>query len=233
MSLFKSEHTTQVQQIFILLLCTFVAVLLLTNIIVTKHFNLGPFVLTAGAITYPFTFSLLDIISEVYGPRRAKIAVWMGLIGSLLMTVALQFIMQLPSYAQEVVMHNTAFRALFGFTPGIVLGSMIAYLTAQFIDIYLFAWARSLTNNRHLWFRNNLSTLVSQFVDTLLFGLVAWILWPFFMWDSAVAPISWAAWWQITINEYAFKVVFTILNTPLVYGGVYAIRYWENSLKRG
>lgn len=187
---------------------------------------MGKFVLTAGAITYPFTFSLLDIISEIYGPQKAKLAVWMGLIGSLLMTIVLQLVMRLPSHAQASVDHVT-FQALFGFTPGIVLGSMVAYLTAQFIDIYLFAWARRLTKNRHLWFRNNISTLVSQFFDTMLFGLVAWIVWPFFVPDKAVAPLSWTDWHQITLNEYAFKVVFTILNTPLVYGGVYAIKYWQ------
>lgn len=142
------------------------------------------------------------------------------------MTVVLQLIMRLPSPAQTVVAPTT-FQALFGFTPGIVLGSMVAYLTAQFIDIYLFAWARKLTKNKHLWFRNNISTLVSQFFDTMLFGLVAWVAWPFFISDEVVAPLSWSAWYYITLNEYAFKVIFTILNTPLVYGGVYIVKYWE------
>lgn len=223
---FKKPCSHQVSSTYLGLLSIFVAVLLLTNVIVTKHFTLGPFVLTAGAITYPFTFSLLDIIAEIYGPKRARLAVWMGLVGSLLMTMVLQLIIHQPSFEHDFV-NDTAFRAIFGFTPGIVIGSMVAYLTAQFIDIHLFMWARNLTNSKHLWFRNNLSTLVSQFVDTLLFGLVAWILWPFFTWDSAVVPISWAAWWQITINEYAFKVVFTILNTPLVYGGVYIIKSYH------
>lgn len=224
MSFLKETHAAKAERIFLLLLCTFVAVLLLTNVIVTKHFRLGKFVLTAGAITYPFTFSLLDIISELYGPQKAKLAVWMGLTGSLFMTAVLQLVMRLPSYAQAPVDHVT-FQALFGFTPGIVLGSMIAYLTAQFIDIYLFDWARRLTQNKHLWFRNNISTLISQFVDTMLFGLVAWIVWPFFVPNEAVAPLPWSVWYQITINEYAFKVVFTVLNTPLVYAGVYSIKY--------
>lgn len=222
----KQTYSVKAERIFLLLLCIFVAVLLLTNIIVTKHFNLGGFVLTAGAITYPFTFSLLDIISELYGPKKAKLAVWMGLIGSLFMTAVLQLVMRLPSYAKAPVDHAT-FQLLFGFTPGIVLGSMVAYLTAQFIDIYLFDWARRLTKNKHLWFRNNISTLISQFIDTLLFGLVAWIVWPFFALNESVAPLPWSAWYQITINEYAFKVVFTILNTPLVYAGVYTIKYWQ------
>lgn len=220
----KATHSVKLERIFLLFVCTFVAVLLLTNVIVTKHFNLGPFVLTAGAITYPFTFSLLDIISEIYGPHKARIAVWMGLIGSLFMTVVLQLVMRLPPYVEAPVDHAT-FQLLFGFTPGIVLGSMTAYLAAQFIDIYLFDWARRFTNNKHLWFRNNISTLVSQFVDTMLFGLVAWVVWPFFVPNESVAPLPWAAWYWITINEYAFKVVFTILNTPLVYAGVYTARY--------
>lgn len=226
MARLKESHPAQLAQTFVLLLCTFVAVLLLTNVIVTKYFRIGRFVLTAGAITYPFTFSLLDIISELYGPQKAKLTVWMGLAASLFMTVILQLVMSLPSYSPAPVEH-TAFQLLFGFTPGIVLGSMIAYLTAQFIDIYLFHWLRQLTKNNHLWLRNNISTLVSQFFDTLLFGLVAWIVWPFFASNEALAPLPWSSWYQITRNEYTFKVVFTILNTPLVYAGVYTLKYWR------
>jgi len=66
----QESRSPKAERVFLLLLCTFVAVLLLTNIIVTKHFSIGAFVLTAGAITYPFTFSLLDIISEIYALEK-------------------------------------------------------------------------------------------------------------------------------------------------------------------
>ena len=205
---------------------TFVAVLLLTNVITAKYFRLGgQCTLTAGALTYPLTFSLIDIISELYGPKKAQLAVWMGLVGSILMTVVVQIASCIPAYAQSPVDQAT-FQLVFGFTPGIVIGSMVAYLTAQFTDIYLFDWGRKRTQGRYLWLRNNGSTLISQLMDTLLFGLIAWMVWPLLAWHEAVAPLPWSTWYPIMANEYAFKVVFTVLNTPLVYLGVYAIRSW-------
>lgn len=222
----RAKCPSKATQGFVLLASIFIAVLLLTNVITVKYFSLGgQFTLTAGAITYPFTFSLVDIISEHYGPKKAQLAVWMGLVGSLLMTVVLQFASQLPACAQSPV-DQTTFQLIFGFTPGIVLGSMVAYLAAQFTDIYLFDWTRKRTQNKHLWLRNNVSTLISQLIDTLLFGLIAWEVGPFFVWDDAVAPLPWSAWYQIMINEYVFKVIFTILNTPLVYWGVYSTKHW-------
>ena len=221
---FPNRHPSTAESAFVLLISTFVAVLLLTNIITAKYFRLGSkFILTAGAITYPFTFSLIDIISELYGPAKARLTVWMGLLGSILMTATLQIASQIPTHALSLVDQAT-FQLVFGFTPGIVIGSMVAYLTAQLLDIYLFDRVRRLTQGRYLWLRNNSSTLISQLIDTLLFGLVAWVLWPLLGWNKAASPLPWSIWWQIVANEYAFKVVFTLLNTPLVYLGVYAVR---------
>ncbi len=203
----------------------FVAVLLLTNVITVKYFRLGRWVLTAGALTYPFTFTVLDIISELYGPRRARWVVWAGFVASLFMTAVVYVVGRMPVHPQSP-MSQEAFQCLFGFTPGIVIGSMVAYLAAQLLDVALFAWMHRLTRGKHLWLRNGASTLISQWLDTLLFGLIAWVLWPQLGLASGIAPLPWAAWTQVVLNEYGFKVIFTVLNTPLVYAGVHAIRRW-------
>lgn len=201
----------------------FSAMLLLTNVITVKYFEWGGVVLTAGALTYPFTFSILDIVSEVYGRARAQAVVWIGFVVSILSMLLLHVASCLPTYQGSPV-SQAVFEQVFGFTPGIVIGSMVAYLAAQLTDVALFAWIAQVTGGRHLWLRNNVSTLVSQLIDTVLFGWVAWVIWPWLSQTPGVAPLPWAVWCQIVMNEYAFKVLFTVLNTPLVYGGVYVLR---------
>jgi uncharacterized integral membrane protein (TIGR00697 family) len=222
---FYDKNLTPATRAYVLLGSIFLGVLLVTNVITAKYINIAHVTLTAGAITYPFTFTLLDVIVEVYGSKRAKLAVWMGLIASLLMSLIVQIASMVPIYSQSTVSQQ-AFQLVFGFTPGILLASMSAYLIAQSVDIYLFAWARNLTKLKHLWFRNVLSTLLSQLIDTVIFGWVAWILWPLITANKAITPLPWYTWYQLTSNEYLFKVAFTLFNIPLVYLGVYAIRRW-------
>jgi hypothetical protein len=222
---FSNKNLSVSARTYVLLVSIFLGILLVTNAITTKYIKIAHFTLTAGAITYPFTFTLLDIIAEVYGSKRAKLAVWMGLIASLLMTLIVKLAILTPVYSQSIVSQQ-AFQLLFGFTPGILFGSMAAYLIAQLVDIYLFGWIRRLTHGRHLWFRNVASTLISQLLDTLIFGWVAWILWPSLTTNKAITPLSWDTWYQLTLNEYLFKVAFTLCSIPLVYLGVHAIRRW-------
>jgi queuosine precursor transporter len=222
---FSNKDLSAATRIYILLVSIFLGVLLVTNAITAKYIRIAQVTLTAGAITYPFTFTLLDIIAEVYGSKRAKWAVWMGLIASLLMTLVVQLAILAPAYSQSTVSQQ-AFQLLFGFTPGILFGSMVAYLIAQLADIYLFGWARRLTQGKYLWFRNVASTLISQLLDTLIFGCIAWILWPLLTENKAITPLPWDTWYQLTFNEYLFKVTFTLCSVPLVYLGVNVIGRW-------
>jgi uncharacterized integral membrane protein (TIGR00697 family) len=220
---FRMQQPSQAEKAYILLASLFIGVLLLTNIITSKYITVFRLTFTAGAITYPFTFSLLDIITEIHGKNRAKMVIWMGFFASLFMTLITYIANIIPVYEHSPV-PQSSFRAVFGFTPGIVLGSMVAYLISQFMDVYLLELIRRLTNGRHLWIRNNLSTLVGQLVDTAIFAVVAWILWPRIGSSQMLEPISWDTWYQITLNEYSFKVLFSFFNIPFVYLGIYLVR---------
>ncbi len=222
----KSKKEAGGTQSFALLVGLFVAALLLTNVVTVKYFSAGGgLILTAGALIYPFTFSLIDIITELYGPQKAARTVWVGLVTSIFMMVVVQIASWVPASAHSPVDQAT-FKLVFGFTPGIVIGSMAAYLVAQFTDIYLFDLIRRLTGSNHLWLRNSISTLTSQLIDTLLFGLIVWILWPWLGWESSIAPLPWPTWRQMMVSEYLFKVAFTLVNMPLVYLGVYSMKRW-------
>lgn len=222
---FREQSPTRAERAYVLLVSTFLAILLITNLITTKYFVIGTIPLTTGALTYPFTFLLSDIISELYGKRRAKLVVWLGLMVSIFMAVIIQIANVVPIYEGSPVEQHT-FQLVFSLTPGVVLGSMVAYLVAQFTDIYLFNFCRRLTKDKHLWLRNNVSTLISQLLDTLVFGVIAWTVWSLLDPSNVSKPVAWSTWYKIIIAEYIFKVLFTLLNTPLVYLGVYATKRW-------
>jgi len=228
---FREQKVTAAERVYVLLLSLFISLLLLTNVITSKYIQLGPFTFTAGSWTYPFTFLLIDLITEVYGKRRAKLAIWLGLLSSILMTGIIYAANSVPIYAHSLV-SQSAFAVVFGFTPGIVVGSMVAYVIAQQVDVYLFDWLRRLTSGKYLWLRNNVATLIGQLFDTAIFAAIAWVLYPLVDTQQVIEPITWGTWYQITRNEYILKVVFTFINIPLVYGGVYWVKHYIKEARK-
>jgi queuosine precursor transporter len=162
-------------------------------------------------------------MTELYGKRRAKLAIWLGLLSSILMAGIIYAANSVPIYTYSLVSQG-AFAVVFGFTPGIVLGSMVAYVIAQLVDVYLFDWLRRLTRGKYLWLRNNVATLIGQLFDTAIFAAIAWVLYPMVDTQQVIEPITWSTWYQITRNEYVLKVAFTFINIPLVYVGVYWVK---------
>jgi uncharacterized integral membrane protein (TIGR00697 family) len=191
--------------------------LLLTNVMVVKWFKVKPYFFTLGVLTYPFTFVFTDIISELYGKTQAQYAVWGGFIASGCMMGVVMLANVLPVY-QDTPVSQQAFCQIFGFTPGMILASVVAYLIAQFTDIYLFDALRIHTKGKHLWLRNNVATMASQLLDTIVFSFFAWIIWPALDPSQGSAQVAFGHWYQLTLNEYGCKVVFALLDTPLVYG---------------
>lgn len=220
---FREQKFSSAERLYTWLLTLFVGLLVLTNVITSKYIQLGGFMFTAGALTYPFTSLLLDLITEVYGKARATMAIWLGLLASVLMTGLIYLANYIPTYERSLVSQE-AFEIVFGFTPGILIGSLLAYLIAQFIDIYLFYLIRRLTKGKYLWLRNNVGSLVSQLFDTAIFATVAWVIWPRIDSKHHIDPIAWDTFYLITRNEYMLKVAFSLLNIPAVYAGVYWIR---------
>ncbi len=212
------------ESVYIWLLTLFWVVLLLTNVVVVKWFSIGTYLFTIGIFIYPFTFVFTDIISELYGKTKAQYAIWGGFIASGGMFGVLILANSLPIYQNSPV-HQQPFSQVFSFAPGIILASMTAYLIAQFTDIYLFDTIRIHTQGRYLWLRNNIATITSQLLDTIIFSLVAWIIWP--MLGPIGSSIQLSTWYQLTLNEYGCKVVFALLDTPLVYGILSIIKSYK------
>ena len=212
-----SVHSSEVFYSF--LAGIFLTSLTLGNVVgITKFVDLGWFVIPAGLLAYPFTFLATDLISELYGRRRAQSIVWVGFSMNVFMLVLMWLGHMLPD-ATGVSGAATTFEQVYAFMKPNVVASMVAYLVAQSIDVQLFHFWRQLTDGRHLWLRNNGSTMLSQLVDTALILSILYAAGSLGEDVDSIAKLI-----PLALSSYAFKLVFALLDTPLFYAGVYALR---------
>lgn len=178
-------------------------------------FGFHTVVVAAGILPYPLTFLVTDLISELYGQRRARWVVMVGFVVSVGLLALVEIgkaVTPLDPKQQEV------FVAFFSSTTRAVSASMIAYLVAQVIDVQLFHFWKRLTKGRHLWLRNNGSTVGSQLVDTVVVTTVLfWGTSPPFM-DGQVMGVAEIA--PIIRDGFIFKAIVALIDTPLFYLGV-------------
>ena len=182
---------------------------ILANIQVLKTVELFTLVATLGNIIYGTTFLATDILSEVYGKAEAKKAVFMGfffMIGATaVMWICLQFVPYISDFAQ--FKRNSSLETIFAIMPRIALGSLTAYLISQLHDVWAFAfWKRIFSKPYQLWIRNNLSTMVSQLIDSIIFCTVA-----------LLGLYEMNVWFQILLTTYILKLIVAALDTPFVY----------------
>lgn len=202
--------------------CTLFAVLLILSNMTLKLFK-APFfpnmALTSGLITYPITFLITDTVTEVWGKKRAKWMVLTAFSMNLLMLIFIQSTIALKAHPSWLVSQNPfgyssvehyqiALRSVFSVSTYILIGSTIAYLVAQFLDIFLFDLIKKKTQGKHLWLRNNVSTCFSQLIDTFIMdGIVLYLGLGFDLKSCLI----------IGLSVYTYKVIFALLDTPFVY----------------
>lgn len=228
---------------FSVLMAGFVVVLVLTNVIGVKLFLAFPeslpggifgeaITLTAGLVTYPVTFLLTDVVCEVYGRRRANLMVITGFVMSLIMLILVQITLALPGspvwataspYYETVDQMQRAFESVFTLPGMLVFGSMTAYLAAQLLDVKLFHFWKQVTQGRHLWLRNNASTMTSQLVDTVIVNSI-------FLGLGLGVP--WPVVGKIIVASYLFKLLIALADTPFIYLGVWVVRRYTGLAPR-
>lgn len=175
----------------------------------------------AGVIAYPVTFLATDLISELFGRKKAQMVVWVGFWMNLFMLLVMSVNHWLPN-AAGVSGGESLFDGVYRFMVGNTLASMFAYLTAQSIDVRLFHFWKQRTKGRHLWLRNNASTMTSQLVDTVAILGILYLAGNF---GESVTTVS--ALIVLIVNAYLFKLVAALLDTPLLYLGVKHLRHFE------
>ena len=186
-----------------------------------------PMVLAVGVLPYPVTFLCTDLLSEFYGQRRTNFVVFIGLLINLWVCLFLWLGGVLPGVDGSTTdVNGSVFFEVRRLAFGAVGASMIAYHAAQFTDVYLFHFWKKLTGGRHLWLRNNGSTMVSQLVDTTAVILIT-------HYYAGALPVDTAApivpqLWVFIASGYAFKVTAAALDTLPFYAGVGALaRYLQ------
>lgn len=207
------------EKLLVFLSGIFLTALILGNVIgTTKFVYVLRLIVPAGVLAYPFTFLATDLVCELYGKKKAQSLVWIGFI----MNFFMLGLMTLGHYLQDALGVSGAtstFERVYEFMVGNVIASMVAYLIAQTVDVHLFHFWKRLTKGKHLWLRNNLSTTVSQLVDTVS------ILTILFLANNLGENVK-------TVNDlmrlvfysYLFKFFFALFDTPLFYLGVWLLK---------
>jgi len=211
------------QRIYLLLGALFITSLVVSNLIFQKFFYWYPFdveifgaklfEISVGILPYPITFLITDLISEIYGKKRANDIVVIGIFASLFSLLIILVADAVPATSWSYV-KDDMFKTVFGNSSIAVFASMITYLFAQFVDIQIYHFWKNLTKGKHLWLRNNFSTWFSQFIDTFTIVLLL----------CSFGIIEWDNFYGLLVSGFIFKVIIAALDTPFLYLGVYLFR---------
>jgi len=204
------------EQLYLVLFGIFIASLVTCNLIankfVTVDLGFKVFIVSAGILPYPLTFLVTDLISELYGQRKANLIVFSGFIASLFVLLFLWLGGQFNSIPESLV-NDEIYNSVFQNAWRLIAASMIAYLFAQFVDVRIFHFWKKLTDGKHLWLRNNGSTIVSQLVDTTLVICILFVG----VWNTGQILSA-------IIDGWIFKMLMALLDTPIIYGIIYLLK---------
>lgn len=198
----------------LLFLSTFYgSLLVVTNAIGAKLIEVGPFVASATVFVYAFSFLITDVVSEVYGKKAASMFVWYGFATVIIAVILFQLALWAPS--ASFFESQKSYEDVFSSSWRVLLGGLTAYIVSQIYDVWIFHKVKKATKGKHLWLRNNVSTIGSQFIDTLIFITIAFY--------GTVPNIM-----ELIIGQYVIKLIIAILDTPLIYMAVAFLRNWHD-----
>jgi uncharacterized integral membrane protein (TIGR00697 family) len=216
------QNTKHALPLYLVLAGLFIAFLVASNLIFQKFFYWTPFAflgiyytfeISVGIIPYPITFLITDFISEIFGKKKANWVVISGIFATFFI-LGLTYLAQIAPATTWSPINDEIFNQVFGFTAIAVFASMIAYLLAQLVDIRIYHFWKKITHGKHLWLRNNFSTITSQLVDTAtIVGLLC-----------TFGVIEWSRFTGLLINGFLFKVLVALIDTPVLYAVVFWAR---------
>ncbi len=181
----------------------FASLTVISNVIASKIVVFGPFTVPAAVLVYSTTFLLTDFLSEMYSEKEAIKAVFIGFLSNIVLVMSTWIAVEWQ--AAPFWGGQAAFESIFGLVPRIVLGSMIAYIVSQNLDVKIFVFLKK-KHPKHLWIRNNTSTMVSQFVDTVIFITIAFY-----------GTVSGNMLLTLILGQYVVKWLIAAIDTPFLY----------------
>ncbi|WP_299431439.1 queuosine precursor transporter [uncultured Maribacter sp.] len=220
----KLEDKRLAYKIYLYLGALFITSLVVSNLIFQKFFYWKPFgditifgaplfEISVGILPYPITFLITDLISEIYGKKKANQIVVAGIFASFFSMAIVLLANYVPAIGASPI-NDATFNSVFSLSPLAVLASMLAYLFAQFVDIQIYHFWKKVTKGKHLWLRNNFSTFFSQFIDTFtVVGLLC-----------VFKVLPWDLFFGLVVSGFIFKIIIAFVDTPFLYFFVYIIR---------
>lgn len=202
-----------------------------SNILVLKavKFSVYSEPVALGTVLFTSTFLCTDILAEYYGARSARRGVYLGMVGMFLVVVfMLMGIGFQPlsgseygeSYDWAITSHESM-KHLFMPAPVLLLAGVVAYICSQLHDVWLFNLVKRLTRGKWLWLRNNLSTIISAFIDNVIFSVLAWVVF-------AKEPMGWKTlWFTYILGTYWIRVLVALVDTPVIYLAKYFVKREE------
>jgi hypothetical protein len=200
--------------LFVILAAVFITCLITANIIAVKLIVVFDLVLPAATIIFPISYIIGDVLTEVYGFRRARQIIWLGFLCNLVVVLAIWVGQILPpaSFWEK----QRAYEQILGYTPRLLFASFVAYLIGEFSNSAVLAKMKIATRGRWLWTRTIGSTLVGQGLDSLVFITLAFV---------HVIPLGALA--TAIVTQWLFKSMYEVLATPLTYLVVHVIKRKE------
>jgi uncharacterized integral membrane protein (TIGR00697 family) len=189
---------------FVAITAVFVTSLITANIIAVKLVAVGSLVFPAAVVIFPVSYIFGDILTEVYGYRRARQVIWLGFLCNLLAVIAIYLGQILPPAG--FWQGQSAYQQILGYTPRLLLASFIAYLVGEFANSIVLAKMKIATQGRWLWTRTIGSTLVGEGLDSLVFISLAFF--------GAIPTSGLAA---AILTQWLLKSAYEALVTPLTY----------------
>ncbi|MCS7209720.1 MAG: queuosine precursor transporter [Fimbriimonadales bacterium] len=189
---------------FVMVVALFLTSLLVSNLIAAKIIGVGGLTMSVAIVIFPLSYILGDVLTEVYGYRRARLVIWIGFACNLLMVLVISIAILLPP--APFWKHQQAFETVLGVAPRLMLASLVAYLVGEFTNSYVLAKLKIATQGRWLWTRTISSTLVAQLLDTGIFTAVAF---------GGVYPTQELL--KIGLIEWLAKTLYEAAATPLTY----------------
>ena len=204
--MFKSKR----QLVYIILAGIFITNAIVAELIGGKLIQIGPFIMSIGIIPWPIVFLTTDIINEHFGKAgvRKLSLITASLIGYAF--IILFVAIKIPAAIGISTVSDAQFYAVFGQSLWIIVGSIVAFLTSQFIDVFIFWLLRDKTGGRMMWLRSTGSTVISQLIDTfVVLGIAFWL----------PGKMTTAVFLNAAFTGYTFKLIIAIILTPLIYLG--------------
>ncbi len=211
-------------QIYLYLGALFITSLVVSNLIFQKFFYWNPFgdvqvygvslfEISVGVLPYPITFLITDLISEIFGKKKANQIVTAGIFASFF-SMGIVLVADIAPAIPSSPLSDEIFSQVFSLSPLAVLASMLAYLAAQYVDIAIYHFWKKVTKGKYLWLRNNFSTFLSQFIDTFtVVGLLC-----------IFKVLPWELFFGLVVSGFLFKIFIAFFDTPFLYFFVYLLR---------